>query len=300
MRVFVTGASGFIGTAVVARLLDAGHHVVGLARSPRSAERLATAGAEIHLGDLGDPDSLRAAAKAADGVVHLAFQHGQPYDQAADADRRAIEAIGDELAGSGRPFVTTSGTLLLAPGRTGTEADSPDPASPGAVRAGSENAALALADRGVRISVVRLAPSVHDSVRRGFVGALIDTAEKTGVSAYIGNGAQRWPAVHRKDAARLFLLALENASPGSILHGVGEQGVAVGAIAELIATRLGIPTRSVPAEQAAAHFGWLATVAGTDTPASSTATRRLLGWHPSGPGLLDDLTHGQFFAETHR
>jgi nucleoside-diphosphate-sugar epimerase len=300
MRVFVTGASGFIGTAVVAGLLDAGHQVVGLARSPGSAERLTAQGAEVHHGDLNDPDGLRAAAKAADGVIHLAFQHGEPYEQAAGADRRAIAAIGDVLAGSGRPFVVTSGTLLLAPGRVGTEAGPPDPASPGAPRAGGERAALALADRGVCVSVVRLAPSVHDQVRRGFVGALIDTAERTGISGYLGDGSQRWPTVHRQDAARLFRLAVESAPTGSILHGVGEDGVPLRAIAECIGDRLGVPVRSVGADQAEAHFGGLSGVAGPDAPASRAATRRLLGWRPSGPGLLDDLEHGRFFTEARR
>ncbi|GLZ14977.1 putative NAD-dependent epimerase/dehydratase [Actinomadura sp. NBRC 104425] len=300
MQVFVTGASGFIGAAVVTQLLDAGHHVVALARSPQSAERLTAQRADVHPGDLDDPDSLRAAAKAADGVIHLAFQHGEPYDQAAGADRRAIAAIGDVLAGSGRPFVVTSGTLLLAPGRVGTEADPPDPASPGAARAGAEQTALALADRGVRVSVVRLAPSVHDQVRRGFVGALIDTAERTGISAYVGDGSQRWPTVHRQDAARLFRLAMDSAPAGSVLHAVGEDGVRLRAIAEFIGGRLGIPVRSVPADQAEAHFGRLSSVVGTDAPASSIATRRLLGWQPSGPGLLDDLAHGRFFTEAQR
>jgi nucleoside-diphosphate-sugar epimerase len=300
MRVFVTGASGFIGTAVVAQLHGAGHHVVGLARSPGSADRLAAQGVEAHPGDLDDPDSLRAAARIADGVIHLAFQHGESYDRAAGVDRRAIEVIGDVLAGSQRPFVVTSGTLLLAPQRVGTEADPPDPGSLAAARAGSEYAALALADRGVRVSVVRLAPSVHDQVRRGFAGALIDAAEKNGVSAYLGDGSQRWPAVHRRDVARLFHLALERAPAGSVLHGVGEQGVATRAIAELIGARLGIPVRSVPEEQAEAYFGRLSAVVGTDAPASSITTRRLLGWEPSGPGLLDDLVQGRFFTEVRR
>ena len=300
MRVFVTGASGFIGTAVVAGLLDAGHQVVGLARSPQSARRLTAQGAEVHPADLDDPDSLRTAAKTADGVIHLAFQHGQPYEQAAAADRRAIAAIGDTLAGSGRPFVVTSGTLVLTPGRVGTEADPPDPASPGAPRAAGEQAALALADRGVRVSVVRLAPSVHDQVRRGFAGALIDIAERTGISGYLGDGSQRWPAVHRQDAARLFRLAVEDAPAGSVLHGVGEDGVPLRAIAGFIGDRLGIPVRSLAADQAEAHFGWLSGLAGTDAPASSAATRRLLGWRPSGPYLLDDLAHGRFFSEVQR
>ena len=201
---------------------------------------------------------------------------------------------------AGRPFVLTSGTLVLPLGRVVTEADPPDPAAPGAARIASEQAALAFACRGVRVSVVRLAPSVHERVRRGFAGALAGIAEESGISGYVDDGAQRWPAVHRQDAARLYRLAAEKAPAGSVLHGVGEQGVQLRDIAEVIGTRLGFPVRAVPRERAAEHFGWLATIVSADAPASSAATRRLLDWEPSHAGLLDDLSNGEFFEAVQR
>ena len=295
MRLFVTGASGFIGSAVVADLLEAGHEVTGLARSPASAHRLAALGADVTLAALADTGSLHAAAAAADGVIHLAYQHGEPPGVAAATDRRVIEALGGALAGSGRPLVVTSGTLVLPAGRVGTESDTPDPAAPAAARAASERTALALAGRGVRVSVVRLAPCVHEQVKRGFAGALIDAAHRSGRAGYLGDGSQRWPALHRQDAARLYRLAVEQAPAGSVLHGVGEQGVRLRDIAELIAARLGLPLRQVPAEQAEVYFGWLETLAGADVPASSAATQSLLAWEPAHCGLLDDLAHGAFF-----
>ncbi|MFB4295792.1 SDR family oxidoreductase [Actinomadura sp. NTSP31] len=300
MRVFVTGASGFIGSAVVTELIGAGHHVVGLARSPASAARLSALAAEAVEAPLADLDRLHAAAASSDGVIHLAYRHGDPYEQAAETDRVAIETLGDALAGSGRPLVVTSGTLVLPAGRVGTENDKPDPAALGGARGAGERAALAGAARGVRASVVRLAPCVHEKVRRGFAGALIDIAERTGVAGYLGDGSQRWPALHRQDAARLYRLGVESAPAGSILHGVGEQGVPLRLIAELIGGRLGLPVRAIPDVDAEAHFGWLATIAGSDAPAVSTATQELLSWSPRHPGLLHDLQHGHFFEEAQR
>lgn len=295
MRVFVTGASGFIGSAVVAELLDAGHKVTGLARSPASADQLTVLGADVNLATLSDTASLHAAAVASDGVIHLAYRHGEPPGVAAETDRQVIQTLGDALAGSGRPLVVTSGTLVLPAGRLGTESDAADAAAPAAARAAAERAALALAGRGVRASVVRLAPCVHERVKRGFAGALVDAAQRSGLAGYLGDGSQRWPALHRQDAASLYRLAVESAPAGAVLHGVGEEGVRLRGIAELIATRLSVPARQVPASQAEAYFGWLATLAGTDAPASSTVTRSLLAWEPTRPGLLDDLAHGEFF-----
>lgn len=295
MRVFVTGGSGFIGSAVVAELVRTGHRVVGLARSDESALRLAASGAEPLRGSLSDGELLRAAAVAADGVIHLAYGHGAPADEAAGDDRRAITALGDALAGSHRPLVVTSGTLVLPAGRVGTEADPPDPGAPGAGRGAAERMALAFAPRGVRSAVVRLAPAVHDRVRRGFVGTLVDVAARSGFSGYVGDGAQRWPTLHRHDAALLYRLALEQAPAGSVLHGTGETGVPLKAIAETIGAGLALPVQAIPPEQAGEHFGWLGALVATDAPASSVATRRLLGWRPTHPGLLDDLKDGDFF-----
>jgi nucleoside-diphosphate-sugar epimerase len=300
MRVFVTGASGFIGSAVVAELRDAGHEVTGLARSPEAASRLAALGAGVKLAALADTGALHAVAAVCDGVFHRAYRHGEPPAVAAATDREVIETLGDALAGSGRPLVVTSGTLVLPPGRLGTESDAPDPAAPGAARAAGERAALALAGRGVRASVVRLAPCVHERVRRGFAGALVEAAQRSGYAGYLGDGSQRWPALHRQDAARLYRLAVEQAPSGAVLHGVGEQGVPLRAIAELIGARLGLPVRPVPADQAEEYFGWLAALAATDAPASWAATRSLLAWEPTHPGLLDDLAHGEFFPGAQR
>ena len=295
MRVFVTGASGFIGSSVVAELLRAGHKVSGLARSPASADRLTALGADVKLAALADTGSLHAAAAASDGVIHLAYRHGEPSAAAAATDRQAIETLGDALAGSGKPLVVTSGTLVLPAGRVGTESDAADPGAPAAARAPSERAALALAQQGVRTSVVRLAPCVHERVKRGFAGALVDAAQRSGFAGYLGDGSQRWAALHRQDAATLYRLAVQQAPAGTVLHGVGEPGVPLLAIAEVVATGLGVPVRQVPADQAKEYFGWLADLAAIDAPASSAATRSLLGWEPDHPGLLDDLAHGDFF-----
>ncbi len=296
MHVFVTGATGFVGTAVVPELLAAGHVVVGLARSSESATALASVGAQVVEASLSDLDAVRVAARAADGVIHLAFRHTDPYDQALESDRQLIQTVGDALTGTHRPFVVTSGTLVLPPGRLAVETDPPGGASPAAARAASERLALSYVDRGVRVVVARLAPSVHDRAKSGFVGALVDLAVEAGFSGFVGDGSQRWPAVNRQDAARLFRLAIEGAPAGSILHGVGEQGVALRAVAAAIGAGLSVPVRSVPQTNAQAHFGWLAATVGVDAPASSEATRALLGWEPKHLGLLDDLEHGEFFT----
>ena len=296
MRVFVTGASGFIGSAVVQELQDAGHTVLGLARSDASAQALRKAGADVHRGDVTDVDSLASGARAADGVVHTAFIHDfSQYEENNAIDRRAVTAIAQALAGTDRPFVATSGTSVLTPGHVGTEDEAPDPASPGFLRSASE-AALPAAKDAVRTSVVRLPPSVHGSGKAGFVSVLTDIARQAGVSAFVGDGENRWPAVHRLDAARLFRLALEGAAPGAALHGVGEEGVAVRAIAEAIGQGLGVPTTSLSAEEAADHFGFFATFVGLDLPASSALTRAALGWTPTHAGLLADLHAGPYFS----
>ncbi|MEU0183812.1 SDR family oxidoreductase [Streptomyces sp. NPDC006207] len=297
MRVFVTGATGHIGTAVVAELLGAGHEVVGLARSDRSAAALTTVGAGVHRGSLEDLDGLRRGATEADGVIHLAFGHDfSDYAGAVATDLRAVEAMGDALEGSGRPFVITSGTLMLASavaGRPGTEDEAAPPASP---RGEAENAAVALAARGVRSSVVRLAPSVHGpSDRHGFVPRLIGMARDKGVSAYVGDGATRWPAVHTLDAARLFRLALEAAPAGSRLHGAGDEGIPFREIAEAIGRGLDVPVKSVPREAAEEHLGFLSSFVTLDNPTSNARTRELLGWRPEHPALLQDLAEGHYF-----
>jgi len=291
VRVFVTGASGFVGSAVVSHLAAAGHVVVGLARSDSSAGRLAVLGASVVEGSLDDVDVIQQAAASSDAVAHLAFRHGEPAALAADTDLQVIEALGDALAGTGRPLVVTSGTLVLPPRRVGRETDRAVTDSPAAFRAASEKAALALAGRDIRVVVMRLAPMVHDAVRRGFAGTLIDIARRTGMSGYLGDGSQRWPAVHRQDAALLYRLALEHAPAGSVLHAVDEEGIPLAVLAGRIGALCGVPVRPIPIEQADAHFGWLARLVATDAPASSAMTRRLLGWRPSHRELIDDLAH---------
>ena len=298
MRVFVTGATGFVGSAIVPELLAHGHTVVGLARSDRSAADLADAGAEVHRGDLHDLDSLRTGAAAADGVIHCAFVHDFSRMAAAGrTDLAAVETIGAALEGSGRPFVVTSGIGLLAPGRLATEEDVPDPASPGAHRAPSEAATVALADRGVRSAIVRLPPTVHAQGDRGFVPFLIAIACEQGVSAHIGDGANRWAAVHRLDAACAFRLALESAAPGSVVHAVSEEGIPTREIAAAVGRGLGLPVTSVTPEDAGGHFGWIGGFFAADIPASSAATGERLGWKPDGVGLLADLAASHYFTD---
>lgn len=294
MRVFVTGASGFIGSAVVSELIDAGHQVLGLARSASSADAVEAAGAHVHRGDLEDLESLRAGAESADGVIHLAFNHDfTDYAGAAETDRRAIDTLGAVLAGSDRPFVVTSGLAGFALGRTMTEDDAADPDSPRA----SEHAALAFASRGVRVAVLRLPPSVHGEGDHGFVPRLIDIAREKGVSAYPGDGSNRWPAVHRFDAARLFRLALESAPAGARLHAIGDEGLPVRDIAGTIGRHLSLPVTAIAPETAVDHFGWLGVFFSLDVPASSTLTRERLGWRPTQTGLLDDLEEGHYFHD---
>lgn len=298
MRVFITGASGHIGSAMVPELLAAGHSVVALARSDASATALAAKGALIRRGDLDDLDTLHEAARDADGVIHLAFKHELAFSGdfagATTAEARALDAMGSALAGTRKPFVGTSGTLTLAftvRGRSGVETD-----AGGGPRVPSENATLALAERGVRASVVRLAPTVHSELdTHGFVPSLVKFARKNGFSAYIGDGNNRWPTLHTRDAARLYRLALEAAPAGSRLHGAGESGVPFRAIAEAIGAGLGVPTRSVTPEEAPGAIAFLAHFAGLDNPTDTTRTRELVGWQPTHPTLLEDLATRIYF-----
>jgi nucleoside-diphosphate-sugar epimerase len=302
MRVFVTGASGHIGSAVIPELLQGGHQVVGLARSDDSAAALTAAGAEVHRGDLDDLDGLRTAAAAADGVIHLAFKHDLmgAYDFAAAvaADLAAIQALASGLDGTGKPLVTTSGTLMLTfagiSGRPGTE----DDFAPGGPRVDAENFVTGLAGRGVRSSVVRLPPIVHSALdHHGFTHLLIGIAQQAGVSAYVADGANRWPSVHTRDAARVYRLALEGAPAGSRLHAVAEEGIPFRDIATAIGHGAGLPAASIPAADAGAHFGFLGAFTGVDNPASSEVTRKVLGWEPAYPGLLEELEHGHYFGQ---
>ena len=291
MRVFVTGASGWIGSAVVPELIGAGHQVLGLARSDSSAAAIAAAGAEVLRGDLDDLDTLRAGATSSDGVIHLAFIHDfTRFEDSVSADARAIETMGAALEGSGKPLVIASGTPAL-PGRVATEGE-PAPGGPSAGRAANAQAALDMAARGVRSSVVGLPRTVHGQGDHGFIARLIGIARDKGISGYVGDGSSRWPAVHVLDAAHLFRLAAEQAPAGSRLHAVGDEGVPVRDIAEVIGRHLNLPTASVPAED----FGWLGQILAVDQPASSALTRELLGWRPVQPGLIEDLDKGHYFG----
>jgi nucleoside-diphosphate-sugar epimerase len=293
MQVFVTGATGFIGSAIVRELIAAGHRVLGLARSDAAAASLVAAGAEVHHGSLNDLESLRSGARAVDGVIHTAFIHDfSNYAAAAETDRRAIETLGTTLAGSGRPFVVAAGILGIAPGRLATEEDPPNPDFPRL----SEQAALATATRDVRVSVVRLPPSVHGDGDHGFVPALIGIAREKGVSGYVGDGLNRWPAVHRLDAARLFRLALEAAPAGATLHGVADEGVPIRDIAGVIGRRLNVPVVARSREEATDHFGWLGHFLSFDSPAASTSTQDRLGWRPTQPALIPDIDRPSYFA----
>jgi nucleoside-diphosphate-sugar epimerase len=294
MRIFVTGATGWIGSAVVPELLAAGHEVVGLARSDASAAALAERGAAVRRGDLDDLDSLRAGAGAADGVVHLGYNHDfSRMAEAARTDLAAVTAMAEVLAGSGGPFVFASGVLGLAAGRPGTEEDGADPSMH--PRIANTVTALAFADRGVRTAAMRFAPTVHGPGDPGFVATLVSIAREKGVAGYIGDGSSRWPAVHVLDAARLVRLAVEGAPAGSVLHAVAEEGVPTREIAEAIGRGLDLPVASVPAEQAGEHFGWMAHFFGVDSPATSTVTRQRMGWEPTHAGLIADLEAGYYF-----
>ncbi len=304
MRLFLTGGSGWIGSAVVPELLEAGHEVVGLARSDASAQRLESAGAIVTRGDLDDPGGLAGAAAESEGVIHLGFQHdvafGGDFAAAGAADRRAVAAMGAALAGSDRPFVLASGTLGLAPGRTAIEEDGLVPSedlrsNPAGVRHATALLALSLRGIGVRSSVVRFPPTVHGDGDHGFVAMLVGIARRRGVAGYAGDGTNRWPAVHRSDAAHLVRLTVESAPGGSVVHAVGDEGVPFREIAQAVGRHLDVPTKPIPRDEANVHFGFLAPMVTVDSPASADITRKLLGWEATGPGLLEDLEQGHYF-----
>jgi len=295
MRVFLTGATGFIGSAIVKELERAGHQVLGFARSDASAAALKAAGVEVHRGALDDLDSLKRGALACDGVIHTAFIHDwSQFVANVETDRRAVETLVGALQGSGKPLVITSGTMMVAHGRPATEQDAP--MSVEVPRAASEAMVLAAAGHGVRGSVVRLAPTVHGTGDHGFVPRLINIAREKGFSAYVGDGVNRWPAIHRLDAARLFRLALERAEPGTRLHGVAEEGVPFRAIAQAIGEGLGVPVRSLTGDEASAHFDFMARFVATDNPTSSAVTRSSLGWQPQEAELLIDMRNSGYFG----
>ena len=292
MRIFVTGATGFIGTAILQELKGAGHQVLGLARSDASAQKLTNAGAAVHRGDLEDLDSLRSGAEWAEGVIHAGFIHDfTRFQEVCLVDKIAIETIGDVLAGSGRPFIVTSGTALVSPGRLATE-DIIPPFNPAWPRA-SEQAADAAAARGVDAAVIRLSPSVHgDDDKHGFIPILVNVAREKGVSAYIGEGLNKWNAVHRLDAARVYRLAVENPAPGARFHAAAEEAISVRSIAEAIGRQLNLPAVSITPEAAKEHFGWFSQMAAIDCPASSKWTQEKLNWHPTHSTLLADIDKG--------
>ena len=292
MRIFVTGATGFVGSAIVPELIGAGHQVLGLARSDAAAASLTAAGADLQRGSLDDLESLRKGASAADAVIHAGFIHDfANYAASAETDRRAIETIGTVLAGSDRPLIVTSGTALTAPGRLATEEDAANSTFPRK----SEEAAASVSARGVRVAVLRLPPSVHGVGDHGFVPLLIRMAREKGVSAYVREGLNRWPAVHRLDAARAYRLVLETGSLAPRYHAVADEGVPFLEIAEVIGRRLNIPVVSNSAEEAETHFGWFAHFAGLDCPASGTRTQQQLGWRPAGPSLIADIDQPSYF-----
>ena len=306
MKIFVTGASGWIGSAVVPELLGAGHDVVGLARSDASARHLEESGATVHRGDLDNAADLARAAGDSDSVIHLAFQHELAFSgnfaAAAAADRRAVEAMGAALAGTDRPFVLASGLLGLAVGQLATENDGLVPSNetrgnPAGVRLATALLALSLRGVGVRSSVLRLPPTVHGDGDNGFIASLVGIAREHGASAYVADGANRWPAVHRSDAARLVRLAVESVPAGSVLHAVADGGVPFREIAEAIGRQLDVPVRSVSAADAAEHFAFLGRFASMDSPVSAALTTQLLSWLPTGPGLIDDLDQGHYFRQ---
>ncbi len=296
MRVFVTGATGFIGSALVQELIHSGHRVLGLTRSDAGAKSLIAAGAEPHHGDLDDLESLRSGAAASDAVIHTAFNHDfSQYLANCESDRHVIEALGSVLVGSDRLLMVTSGTGMANPG-TGLLATEDDPPASSKVvpRAASEEAAASVAVRGVRVAIVRL-PQVHDTVKQGLVTYAVQVAREKGVSAYVGDGLNRWPAAHRLDTAHLYRLALEKTGSGATYHAVAEEGVPVRDIAEVIGQGLKVPVVSLAPQEAAGHFGWLAAFVGWDVPASSAKTRQTLGWSPTGPGLISDLKNMRYF-----
>jgi nucleoside-diphosphate-sugar epimerase len=294
MRVFLTGATGFIGSAIVAELRAAGHQVEGLARSDEAAAILAEWGVGVRRGDVADQEGLAEGARASDGVIHCAFGHDfSKYLEAGDADLRAVSAMAEALAGSGKPLVVTSGMTASTPGRASTEADAAQTEGFALVRGRPEAMALSASEQNVRSVVVRLPPSVHDLQAQGLVSLLIALARQTGVSAFVGEGGNRWPAVHRRDAARLFRLGLERGHPGERLHAVSEEGVTLRSIAEAIGKRLGVPTRGIDPSEAAEHFGWIAPIVSNDVPASSAVTQQSVGWRPTEAGLLEGLL-GQY------
>ena len=300
MRVFVTGASGHIASAVIPELLNNGHQVIGLARSDASAEAVATLGAEVRRGDLDDLAGLSAAAAESDGVIHLAFKHeamrSGDFMSAIEADMAVIQAIGETLIGTDKPFITTGGTLMLAMGGVTGRPGAEDDRVPGGPRVDAENYTVGLGAQGVRSSVVRLSPMVHSDLdHHGFTHALIDFARENGVAAYTGDGSNRWPAANTHDIGVLYRLALEKGPAGSIFHGVGDTGIPRKLIAETIAGKLGIETKSVTAEEAPQYLGFLVPFAGLDNPTSNDKTREVLGWEPTHPGWVEDLQTGHYF-----
>jgi nucleoside-diphosphate-sugar epimerase len=295
MKTFVTGATGFIGSSIVPELIDAGHQVLGLSRSDTGAKALIAAGAQVHRGDLKDLESLRRGAAMSDGVIHTGFVHDfSNFAENCEIDKRAIEALGSALEGSKRPLLVTSGLATVAEGRMPIEEDAPLPPSPAYPRT-SEATAETLLKRGVRVSVVRL-PQVHNTIKQGLISYAIAVAREKRLSAYVGDGLNRWAAVHVHDAARLYRLALEKLEAGARYHAVAEEGVPVRDIAQAIGRGMKVPVVSKSPEEAAAHFGWLGMFVGRDLTGSSVQTQRMLGWRPTGPGLINDLDRAHYFA----